>query len=95
MTELTPERIREAANVIGELFASGRIATCSDFGELTLLDAADRLERERAAEAKRQERHRELVDLMRGVPGVYMKDLIRVVDLLLDRYPALLEDSDA
>lgn len=93
MNELTPERIRDAAEVL-EAFASGAsyMAVAAD----ALRDRADKLEREQAAEVKREKRIEEIAREVELAgwnadgpgPGI---TALRIARALIARYPALAE----
>lgn len=98
MSELTPERIRGAADIL-EACADG--ASYMAVAASALRDRADRMEREQAAEAKREKRVQELgYELMQidspgrqhpCVPACHL----RTARELITRYPALLEGAES
>jgi hypothetical protein len=92
MTELTPERLRDAADVVLSL---GWL----DEGQV-LLTQADEMERDRTAKAKRDKRIEELAD--EAICAVWPDDLFppighmkvikQAVAHLVDRHPSFLND---
>ncbi|WP_135452579.1 hypothetical protein [Mycobacterium sp. DL99] len=93
MSELTPERIRDAAATIRIAWPDAPNGSAAG----VVLTGLHALEREQAAEAKREKRIQKLAEAMwlietglnsvAQVPSV----CVRVARGLLDRYPALAE----
>ena len=87
---LTPERIRDAAEVVRKLWPSNAF--------LHVLEAAaSDLERERAVEAKREKRIDEIAEQVRIGEGAITTLPAtprhrRIARVLLDRYPSLLDE---
>lgn len=97
MSELTPERIRDAAEVIS-LYER---LHCNEFSTLApfLRSEADRLERDQAAEAKREKRVDELTDeVIRALNIAVISNMQlvnRTVRHLIARYPALADGPES
>ncbi|MFV8049757.1 hypothetical protein [Mycobacterium sp. 48b] len=91
MSGLTPERIRDAAEVLETLASrfNNPDPGLAVFSAHTLRGDADHLEREQAEEAKREKRVGDLAAELRGLystPTAAWSDIARA---LLERYPAL------
>ncbi|OCB56144.1 hypothetical protein A5722_14710 [Mycobacterium vulneris] len=102
MTDLTPERIRDAAEVVRAFSVPPHVWTGGEHDGMAraaiLLDnIAVRREREQAEEAKRDKRIKqltnELIEMTYGwdpMPSVsHMRSMNGLAVQLLDRYPAL------
>ena len=89
MTELTPERIRDAAEVVSLLYGNTTIPATGN----NLRAAADKLEHDQADKAKRENRIEQLTDEIITIFNARGKwpDIARV---MLDRYPVLAEQPD-
>lgn len=95
MTDLTPERIRAAAEVVSMLYGNTDIRVTGN----NLRAAADKLEREQAAKAQRERRIKGLTDEMVAIAWpddpFPLNGVVRVMDRvargLVDKYPALVE----
>ncbi|WP_396921612.1 hypothetical protein [Mycolicibacterium sp.] len=106
MSELTPERIRDAAEVVRA--ATAHVCTQMGIESLThaarILDGqAANIEREQAAEAKRKKRIDELSDEMIAIayPDISfprVSDMQRcknIATVLIARYPALADGPES
>lgn len=108
MSDLTPERIRDVAEVL-EALTDGPASVAPQYiswSPSVLRKRADRLEREQAAKAKREQRIDELAhEVFAAHYGVSAQTAAanwgnanadswrRVASALIDRYPALTEVS--
>lgn len=101
MTELTPERIHDAAEVVELLYGNTNIPATGN----NLHAAAEKLQREQAAaKAKREKRIEQLAAELHAIAGgsipfdcigTTLRDwYLPVARRLLDRYPALAEATD-
>ncbi|WPH57768.1 hypothetical protein [Mycobacterium phage WXIN] len=103
MPKLTPERLRDAAEVVASYVLATdpiehknthRVSVSANM----LLEHAERLEREQAAEVKRDKRAKELAMELAAVfnatTGGSESWWPQTAHILLDRYPALLEAGE-
>lgn len=94
MPDLTPERVRDAAEVVQQFGWKDEAAI--------MRDHAKDMERAQAAEAKREKRIEELTDELiceaygwDPLPAVSdMRRMSNLARTLIDRYPALVESTD-
>jgi len=98
MTDLTPENVRAAADVMETLNKALNLSVETYQYPSSLRSYANLLEREQAVEAKRASLIKELARLMEaaawGVPegAPPGSTAIRVATAIVDRYPSLLDE---
>lgn len=92
MSELTPERIRDAAAVVDQC----PLLTGAHIPSGALRTWATQVQREQAAEAKREKRVKELAHEMRvaAIPAGSGQHWEAAAEALLDRYPALADGPE-
>lgn len=97
MNELTPERIRDAAEVLQAWATGGYTRTVRELREY-----ADKLERDQADKAKREQRLEEFTDELLAIaypdtpmpPLSELRRMSGMASALLALYPALMEGAE-
>ncbi|MFV8301251.1 hypothetical protein ACNQP7_31630 [Mycolicibacterium fortuitum] len=95
MSELTPERIRDAELVLRELNNASHVTSAHTWTVDSLHNVAAAMERDRAAEAKREKRVEELAEelfVLYRSTGTACRDIARA---LIARYPALVDGPES